>query len=191
MIVVCVNGVALAGKDSFVNRVKALRNVGFPDHSIVTRERQPIKCYSTIDPVKKVYKEFFGWNGDKTPEHRKNLNVLKRIWIDVDAGPIGYLMNVFHANAPFCRICFVMVREFEEMEKTKALAESMGYKAYTLEVLRDGLDIPSVEQEFLDSHPKGYKYDFSIFNPTVDTFPDLPLLDIAAESWLQLIMNED
>ncbi len=178
MRVFCVNGVALAGKDSFTERVA--------NHF----QRLEVKTCSTIDPVKAEYRNFFGWDGTKTPVHRKNLNVLKRIWIETSDGPMRYLENVINHNKSFVKILFVMVREFEEMEKSKNLALSLGCSAYTLEVVRDGLDIPPVEQEFLDSHPKDYQYDFEIYNPTVQSFPYLPALDTAAATFATMFKHE-
>jgi hypothetical protein len=176
MIVICINGIARAGKDSFTERVKEL----------LATEGKTALTVSTIDPVKEVYKNFFGWDGIKTPECRKTLNILKLIWIKTSDGPTRYLNNVFkyHPNAA---IIFVMVREFDEMEKAKQLAKSMGITAYTLEITRDGLDVPPIEQEFLDSHPSDYKYDFTIHNPTVNTYPELPVLDAAALAFIKVL----
>ena len=179
MNIFCVNGISLAGKDSFVDRVI--------DKSL--------GCYfkgikiSTIDPIKDIYEEFFGWDGTKTPEHRKNLNLLKMIWKGTSNGPLNWTKNrIAKYNEFGFNSLFIMVREFDEMQSTIALAIALGHKAYTLQVVREGIPIPPIEQEFLDSHPEGYEYDITIYNPTVETFPHLPLLDEAAIEFVKVFI---
>lgn len=177
MAVFCINGIALSGKDSFVNRVK--------EKLMWQEEYKAVECISTIDPVKELYTQWFGWDGVKTPEHRKNLNVLKQIWISTSNGPLMWTQDqIIRFEQRGFTFLFVMVREFSEMQATKELAISMGLKSYTVEVIRPGVDIPPIEQEFLDSHPVGYEYDIIIHNPTVDTFPNLPHLDAEVDKFL-------
>lgn len=163
--VIAINGIALAGKDTFATRV--MEQNGINDI-----------CISTIDPIKKIYSEFFGWDGTKTPEHRANLHTLKMIWKQCSNGPLNWTRKeILRADANDKNVVFLMVREFEEMVDIVSAAKFMGFKAFSLEVQRDGLEIPPVEQMFLDSIPSSYKYDFTIFNETVDTFPITPELD--------------
>jgi len=179
MKVFCINGISLSGKDTFVKCVQEL--LGF----------DKVGNISTIDPVKVEYKNFFGWEGEKTPIHRKNLNTLKNIWRETSNGPINwsrYQMNIEYIINQR-DVLFIMVREFDEMLDLVKLAVSIGYVAFTLQVVRDGLDIPPVEQEFLDSHPKDFKYDITISNPTVDTFPDVPKLKQSAYDFIQTFLN--
>lgn len=167
MIVICINGISRAGKDTFVSYVDGIAH----EYKI------NVESISTIDPVKKVYREFFGWDGEKTPEHRKNLNVLKNIWRETSNGPINYinklLVDLFSENT---HIVFVMVREFEEMEQIKLLGNSLDFPSFTLAVDRPDIEIPPIEQDFILSHPKGYTYDFMANNPTTSFFPDCPQL---------------
>lgn len=173
MKIFCINGIALAGKDSFAGRVCAYPKI----HG---------KIISTIDPIKNIYKSFFGWDGNKTEQDRKNLNTLKNIWVEVCDGPIKWTrFEIRKAEYSRVNCLFVMVREFEEMSKIQRLGIAMGFPTYSLEVTRDGLPIPPIEQEFLDSHPKEYKYAISIHNPTVETFPVLPQLDIAVKGFVE------
>jgi len=172
--VFCVNGISLSGKDSFVNRIKDIKNKDF----------QNVKCISTIDPVKDIYKRFFGWDGTKSDIHRKNLNVLKRIWIDVSNGPLVWTQNQMGCCKKHTEALFIMVREFSEMELTIQLAKTMGFEAHSVLLVRPGIPIPPIEQEFLDSHPVDYSYDIVIRNPTTETFPYLPVLDSAVENFM-------
>jgi len=171
VLIFCINGIALSGKDSFVNRIKA--------------KCKSVECISTIDPVKELYTQWFGWDGVKSPTHRKNLNVLKQIWISTCNGPLMWTQDkiITYEEKDF-KFLFVMVREFSEMQATKELATSMGFEAYTIEVVRPGVPIPPIEQEFLDSHPKHYTYDITIVNPTAETFPKLPILGAEVDKFL-------
>ena len=156
MKVLAINGVGGAGKDEFVRLV----NQQSPWEDVL--------CISTIDPVKKFYKQL-GWDGEKTPEHRRNLNTLKRIWIEACNGPYEWTRGkILLADAKGVKVLFIMVREFSEMLSIVRLGKELVGNAATLQVIRPGLPIPPIEQEFLDSHPEDYKYDWTIMNYTTD-----------------------
>lgn len=169
VVVICINGTAYAGKDTFAQLVLDCDGISG-------------KVVSTIDPVKKLYTEFFGWDGKKTQEHRKNLNIIKNIWREVSNGPVEWTREeVQKAYNKGYNVLFVMVREFEEMMKTVALCDELDTPVITLNVVRPGIDIPPIEQEFLDSHPEEYEYDITVLNPTVADFPNVPILQGQAE----------
>lgn len=162
MKVFCINGIAEAGKDTFVNTLREESGL------LISR-------HSTVDPVCDLYREM-GWDGTKSPENRKALNELKRIWIALNDGPTERVMSLLRGdNARGVDVAFVMVREFEEMMKlVRRCTEVFGW-AGTLEVVRDGVPIPPIEQEFLLSHPARYMYNVVVWNKTTDdsTFPEL------------------
>ena len=175
MKVFLINGVSLAGKDTFVRCLEQLYLNDGQDRAVMN--------LSTINPIKNVYQSFFGWKGNKSPEHRKNLNTLKNVWRSCSNGPVEYIrgrLNEYRVYS-MVKVVFVMVREYEEMVDLQKLCYSLKISCSTMEVIRDGLEIPPVEQEFLDSHPKGYKYDFTINNPTVPDYPFVPVLQEQAE----------
>lgn len=176
--VICINGISYAGKDSFINN---LENRISSDQVI---------RISTIDPIKELYADFFKWDWNKTPEDRKNLNMLKNIWKESCNGPIEYCKGYMDMTSKGFQYLFIMVREFEEMLSIKKLANDLGHKGYTLQVIRNISNIPPVEQEFLDSHPKDFRYDITINNPTVGTYPDLPELRKAVEDFLLITKYE-
>lgn len=165
MNVYAINGIALSGKDSFVNRVIA----------IAQKDNQIVVSISTVDPIKKMYSQYFGWNGDKSDVHRKNLNNLKKAWIDASNGPMVWVDQQFHyLQMKRVHSVFVMVREFDEMMGIIEVGKKFG-KAKTVCILRPGIPIPPVEQEFLDSHPENYMYDITVMNKTTDDMK-LPVL---------------
>jgi hypothetical protein len=172
--VICINGISYAGKDTFVD---------FVENAI---GKENVARMSTIDPIKLIYKEFFGWNEEKTPFHRKNLNTLKNIWRDVTNGPIEYVAgNIKSCQDKKIPYLFVMVREFDEMMSIKQLALNLDCNGFTLNVLRNISDIPAIEVQFLKSHPKDFQYDISIINPTVINYPKLPKLEFQVEKFLK------
>lgn len=178
---VCLNGISLAGKDTFVDYVE--ETVGY---NYVWR-------ISTIDPIKELYSDFFLWNEAKTPQDRKNLNVLKNMWREKCNGPINFVKEYLEdLNLLTEGYLFVTVREFEEMLDIKKMAIENGNTAYTLKVVRDvGGELPPVEQEFLDSHTADYQYDIVINNPTDEnyhrtSYPELPELRKGVRDFLSL-----
>lgn len=181
MIVFLINGVSLAGKDTFVNcMVEEYQRNG---------NKNAVVNISTINPIKDIYTKFFKWDGSKSPKHRKNLNTLKNIWRESCNGPVEYVRTnlqfiqtqihwakdgLMHRESP--RAVFIMVREFQEMLDLREVCNDLGIQCCTLQVVRDKLEIPSIEQEFLDSHPKDFTYDIVISNPTVPDYPNVPKL---------------
>ena len=170
MQVFAINGNALAGKDSFTLRVAQ------------ACEPDIVPTISTIDPVKEYYKSI-GWNGDKfDPVHRKILNTIKKMWI-LEHIRIAGCSNPYEWVYKQCYeyerkkalAVFVMVREFEEMMKIVGIGNQFFQGGCTVRVVRDGLEVPPVELEFIQSHPEEYMYDYTIVNPTTDdmTLPNL------------------
>ena len=184
MYVFAINGIALAGKDSFTQRV---------DENLI----DGAATISTIDPVKEYYASI-GWDGNKfLSEHRKVLNVIKKMWIlghiriaDC-ATPYAWVVKQCekYQKAGYSAV-FVMVREFDEMMKIKEIGDLHFSGGKTLRVVRNGLEVPLVEQEFIDSHPQDYMYDFTIMNPTTED-EDIPLLTIAADQLADLISERN
>lgn len=174
MNIFAVNGVAKSGKDTFCNMVCKL----------AVKERKSVQIISTIDPIKKIYKNQFGWDGDKSQDHhRKNLNSLKMIWKSCSNGPHNWTTDtLIGMEEEDVHSVFVMVREFEEMMDIVEIGMKHFKNCQTIQLIRLGLPIPPVEREFLNSHPDDYEYDWSIHNPTtVD--PGIPLLHNAASTF--------
>jgi hypothetical protein len=179
MKVFAVNGVSLSGKDTFCNKYKLLHN------------NEKVTTISTIDPIKGLYKSFFGWKGEKTDNHRKNLNTLKLIWIEASNGPSEWLRDMLDELEFITgtQVVFVMVREFDEMMTAIEIGKEVCGHAETIQLIRDGIPVPPIEQAFLDSHPKDYVYDWTIVNPTTEdsTIPGLTKAAIAFDHLINKI----
>jgi hypothetical protein len=148
-------------------------------------DNKPIKVISTIDPIKEVYREWFGWDGNKfLDHHRKNLNTLKMIWKSASNGPhrwtLEQLQDFDHQGI---HSVFIMVREFEEMMDIVNIGKENFGNCQTIQLIRLGLPIPPVEREFLNSHPHDYEYDWSIHNPTTELNPQPLILSAAQFFW--------
>ena len=181
MKIIAINGNALAGKDTFVGKV-----------SHYTR----VACISTIDPVKKFY-ESIGWDGNKTAEDRKVLNIIKRMWIlgkirieDCNNPNEWVTLQCLKFEREGIDAVFIMVREFSEMMEIKEIGDTGFGGGITLRIARDGLYVPPVELSFIESHPQEYRYDFTIINPTTYDL-SIPELECAASMFLkEVIVHE-
>ena len=193
MRVYAINGVSLSGKDTFCKMVadqlarELCNDPNMTQVQMIHYYGYKTAVISTIDPVKEIYTNFFGWDGTKTPEHRKNLNTLKLIWISASDGPSNWLRNTLsELKESDIEMVFVMVREYDEMMNAQNIGMDVCGHAETIQLVRHGIPIPPVEQEFLDSHPEHYVYDWTIINPTVDTAPDIPKLQMASKTFIEL-----
>jgi len=183
MKVFAINGVGLSGKDTFCSKVDDALRWFSPDINKTA-------VISTIDPIKKLYTDFFGWDGSKTPGHRANLNALKLMWIQTCNGPHNWLIQQFtDLIDDKYEVVFVMVREYEEMMDCVSIANTLCDYGKTIQLIRDGIPIAPIEQKFLDSHPRDFRYDWTIVNPTTDN-PSIPKLTLAAEQFSAIIMGK-
>lgn len=166
MKIILINGMCLAGKDTFVGLFKALAPAG------------KVSMISTIDPIKKIYTEQFGWSGDKSPVDRQNLFFLKQLWISTCNGPLNWVKEqVSYAHRTGVDYLFIMVREYDEMKSIKdsfPQGTTFGLRIYRN--MPNGWEPPAVETIITESFEKGERqlYDYSIFNKTTSTFPYLP-----------------
>lgn len=145
-----INGVASSGKDLFVELFT--KNYKYRTVNI-----------STIDKVKEIAKNNFGWNGKKNDKSRKFLSELKRLWIEYNNGPFLDVVNTikeFEYNFKIKGeedIFFVHVREPEEIQK---FVDNYKDKCTTLIVKRD-IDIPNNDS---DMNVEKFNYDYIIEN---------------------------
>ena len=167
-----VNGAPGCGKTTFENLVKS-----FLDPLDVFVE-------STIDPVKNAAK-ILGWDGTKTPQNRKFLSNLKKLWIEWDDGVFKYMKHtldkisrsyeIYDVNDDRA-IVFIDSREPVEIERFK-----IAFNAKTILIKRPS----GAEKEISntsDRDVENFDYDIVIYNDG-----DLDLLLLKAK---QFLMNE-
>lgn len=104
--IIIMNGKPESGKTTFENMCRDyLNDIEYAHCHII----------STIDPIKDIYKKL-GWNGKKTDKARKELSILKKMWIDNCNGPTKYITNyIFELNRREDHVVFVDIREESEI----------------------------------------------------------------------------
>lgn len=156
MKVVVINGIAGAGKDTFVAMCQ----------DILGSIR--VLNVSTIDYVKEVA-EFCGWDGTKTPENRKFLSDLKRVLTEWNEVPLKKIcqevktwQNIWLGSGDYDKaVVFIHCREPKEIEKL--LKEFQQYEPITLMVRRTSAE--SMGQiNNSDNSVFDYSYDYTIYN---------------------------
>jgi len=149
-----INGVALSGKDLFVDLfIKNYKH----------------KCYnwSTVDDVKSISMKSFGWDGKKTDKSRTFLSELKKLWTDFNNGPFNSMVDKIDESKKISKkiVYFIHCREPKEIQK---FVDRYGEKCVTLLIERDGLEIPSNNS---DQSVLNFDYNYTIKNN--GTVPEL------------------
>lgn len=145
-IVIIINGVGGVGKDTLcgmAGRHFKVRNV------------------SSITPIKKIAREYGGWNGEKDAKTRKFLADLKQLFVEYNDLPFAYLCDEYEK---FIRskddILFVQIREGEEIEKFKNWIRA---SCITLLITRSQNDKVSWGNSS-DDNVKSFHYDYIFKN---------------------------
>ena len=144
-IVIIINGIGGAGKDTLCN---------------LAAKYYKVKNISAITPIKDIAQKY-GWNGEKDAKSRKFLSDLKRVFIEYNDLPTKYLYSEYKEFVESeDKILFVHIREKEEIEKFKKLVT---IRCITLLVDRQ---TPNAEKwgNASDDEVKNYQYDFSFEN---------------------------
>jgi dephospho-CoA kinase len=148
MKVIIINGSGGSGKDLFVKLVSNIY----------------IDCInlSTVDKIKEIAKNNFGWKGEKTNKSRKFLSDIKRVWKEYNDGPFNDIINKIktyeESNNNKDIIYFVHSREPKEI---KNFVNYYKDKCVTLLIKRENIDIPNNDS---DINVEKYNYDYIIKN---------------------------
>ena len=117
------------------------------------------------DQVKKISKNSFNWNEEKTDEARRFLSELKRIWTEFNNGPFEYMSNKIskHYNSLINIdqdnvVYFIHCREPKEIQK---FLDKYGDNCVTLLVRRNNVNVPNNES---DKNVENFDYDYYIDN---------------------------
>lgn len=157
MKVIVINGVGRCGKDTFVELFK---------------KEYEYRCenYSTIDYIKQISADKFGWDGKKNDKSRKFLSDLKKLWTDYNNGPFNNLVDKIKHNEKYFSsknkdiIYFIHCREPEEIQK---FVDYYKEKCITLLIERN-VDVPD---NYSDNSVYNFNYDYTIENN--GTIPEL------------------
>lgn len=150
--VIIVNGLAQSGKDTFVDFCKEVA----PKY---------VYSMSTVDFIKRIATEG-GWNGEKTPEARRYLSDLKKIfveWLDAPYKEVERKIRTIEMNEIQYGLesndfyLFIHCREPEEINK---MVKGLG--ARTVLIMRPGVERVTSNNSDLDA--EDYDYDYFIKN---------------------------
>ena len=170
---IILNGIARSGKDTFAE--------------LFTKEAEKqnfaVVTYSTIDKIKQIAVENFGWNGIKDEKGRKLLSDLKIASINYNDMPTVDMINEYKlAQENNVDFLLVMLRDIPEIEKAVAHPE--------LDVLTVFINRPVASKTWnnvADDSVADYIYDIYI-----DNSGDLEQLKDAAKNLLfYLTFTED
>lgn len=147
-----VNGVAGSGKDTFIDTV--------------TENYSRVHKISSVDRVKEICSEVFGWDWVKDEKGRALLSDIKHAWTKYNDGPamhmVSFVENVKQKeeaeNHSTENIIFIIVREASEIAK---MQKAMGGLSIVIE--RPGITVGPTEKEFIKEN-KGFKYDITVLN---------------------------
>lgn len=145
--IIIINGQGGSGKDTFIKL--CAKN---SDKSVCS--------FSSISPYNEVAK-MLGWNGVKDEVSRKFLSDLKYISSEYNNYPNKYLLYSVN-RAPEDSICFLHIREPEQIENCIEMFEREGYNPITLLLIRyaEPKEFGNVSDDFVFD----YEYDYIISN---------------------------
>lgn len=115
--VIIVNGKPESGKTTFQKRCIDYININDLAYGHI---------HSSIDYIKNIYKKL-GWDWKKTDRARKDLSILKQMWIDNCNGPLKNTIEfVMGLSNDSDHVIFVDVREESEIIKYKEVFDALG-----------------------------------------------------------------
>lgn len=142
--VIIINGTGGSGKDTFIEFCKLYTKVF---------------NVSTVDEVKTIAANSFGWNGGKTEKDRKMLSDLKALWGNYNDGPYQYIKSIIKDfySQEIEGILFIHSREPREIKRFEE-----EFDAFTLLVRNNR--IPIITTNTSDANIEDFDYDFIMEN---------------------------
>ncbi len=139
-LVMVINGKGGVGKDSLCEALEQ-------DFRVVN--------VSAITPIKEIAAQH-GWQGEKTPQARRFLAELKRVFVEYNDLPTGYLVEQYQAFAQGdAHILCVHIREPEEIDK---FITHVKLPCITLLVRRKAVDMQGAYGNAADDGVHNYPY---------------------------------
>lgn len=111
---------------------------------------------STVDVLKKIAKEYLGWDGKKDEKGRKFLVDLKKAWVEFNDGPFNDVVKKIDKKK--AEYSFVYCREPVEIQKFK---NYYGDNLVTVLMKKDDREVANNEA---DMNVSNYDYDYIIDN---------------------------
>ena len=148
MKIVIINGVAEAGKNTFVHIAKKKY-----------KDKYMIFDISSVGGAKEIMQDFFGWNETKSDNDRKCLSNLKDLMIWYDDIPFKDIIRDVGDFKKFgCDLLFIYIREPEEIQK---VVDYYKHRCTTLLIQKEQEAVPDNRA---DQNVEDYEYDYIIEN---------------------------
>jgi len=142
-----INGKGGVGKDTFVEFFTKICN-------------EKVENISSVDEVKEMARDYFGWKGQKSKRWRKILSDIKDFQTKISDGPFTYMAKRL-LNAPKgTKYQFFHIREPEEI---KRFIEFFG-KKFSIETLLITNGLEDKFSNHADDKVEQFKYDYVIKN---------------------------
>lgn len=178
--VVVVNGKPESGKTTFEEACAEYLNIS---------EMAWCHIVSSIDPIKKIYKSL-GWDGKKTDKARKDLSILKKMWIDNCDGPISYIVKfITELSNDEDHVVFVDIREESEIIKLVEVLDTLhviDIRHSTIFIMRPenaGIEYGNKSDDMIGSN-------LSIYDTIISNSGDIDKLREQAKEFINTLMEE-
>lgn len=143
--------------------------------------------HSSIDYIKSLYKKL-GWDGIKTNKARKDLSILKKMWIENCDGPLQHLIDfVMKLDNTSDHVIYVDVREEDEIIKFKEVFDALnpiGVKCTTVFINRCDNDF-----EYGNKSDDNIGQNMSIYEYVIHNDGSIDNLKQLAESFVQKLLS--
>ena len=179
--VVIINGKPRAGKTTFQRKCKFYLDIedNFRYHSV-----------SSIDYIKEIYRQQLGWNGIKTDKARKDLSILKKMWIDNCNGPLAHILKfVLSLPDEEDHMVFVDVREESEIIKyvdTFDALKCINIRYTTVFIDRDDTDAI----EYGNKSDDGVGKNMSLYMHIIHNDGDIINLEESAKAFIKEVTKD-
>ena len=150
--VLILNGSAESGKDEIPKVIKNLL-------------KWDIKEYSSIDYVKDVAKEKFGWNGEKDVKGRNLLIAIKQAMITYNDMPTKKVISNIKESILFEIDLFIVdIREPDEIDKLVKWCKEKDITCHTCRISNTEKELEAERSEFSLTGDRMYgRYDYGIY----------------------------
>lgn len=179
--IVIVNGKPESGKTTFERKCIDYLDIQDLAYGLI--------C-SSISFIKEIYKQL-GWDGKKTDKARKDLSILKQIWIDKCNGPLKYTVDyVMKLDNNNDYVIFIDIREESEIIKFKELFTALnpiGIKCTTIFIdMNDNTGL-----EYGNKSDDNVGHNMSLYDEIIHNDGSIDDLKKLAQSFINKLLEEE
>ena len=146
--------------------------------------------HSSIAYIKDIYMQL-GWDGKKTEKARKDLSILKKMWIDTCNGPLKHIVDyMVKLDDDNDHVVFVDVREESEIIKFKETFDALnpiGIVCTTVFIDRND----NVGIEYGNKSDDNIGQNMSLYEHTIHNDRSIAHLNHYAEEFMKQLLEEE